>query len=346
MLTKLKELRFAYSRTDIDSVFTEPLYKEIIGSAQFRRLRYISFLGVLEYILRSAGLSREFAHSRFNHSIGVALLALQYSRLTSKSKDVERDLVVHSLLHDIGHFPFSHSLEDFFYSKFKINHHIVLDKILSCESNYSEEIHNILYRHGYDSARLTGQIKNTQDVRAGPFNIDTIEGITRVYSALCQPVRSTPSKIMERVFLENSEDHRALFWADKKEAYEKLINSPWACASDLLCSLYLLERPDIKYECHTLNDRQFIESIPDFALLLSQIRIYFAESGDKLPRIPRFRHFSIDCRDDIPLDQKYKSYKESFSHNLDAWKQLLYRIREFGEPTNQTSLFSNVFSPE
>lgn len=332
MLLDTKPFRFAYSDDQIRSIFVEPLYRGLIGSRQFRRLRYVSFLGVFEYIVRAGSLKGNFIHTRFNHSIGVAALGLQFARAINATKEVEQDLVIHSLLHDIGHLPFSHSVEGVFHSRFQIDHHIVLQNILDRQPGYSNEIPDLLARYSYDPARIKFGVSAAPEAVTGPFNLDTLEGITRVYSSVAHSVRYPPARIMERILLENSETYKDLFWADKKEAYDKLINSPWIAASDILSSLYLSELPELKAEYHLLDDRQFMEALPDFALLLSQIRIYLGEHGTALPPVPRRRHFFIDTNENLTSDQRYKSKKESAPCNLDSWRRVLSFVRSYSEP--------------
>lgn len=85
--------------------------KPFIDSANFQRLRHIKQLGLGDYIFPGA------VHSRFNHSIGCAYIAGQIAHKIGLN-DHERQLVmVASLLHDIGHGPFSHAFEDIFIEK-------------------------------------------------------------------------------------------------------------------------------------------------------------------------------------------------------------------------------------
>ncbi|RMF47432.1 MAG: HD domain-containing protein, partial [Bacteroidetes bacterium] len=75
-----------------------------------QRLRRISQLGLAQFVYPGA------THTRFNHALGVlhlaqeALLTLQTKGLTLPSETQEATLLA-ALLHDIGHGPFSHTLE-------------------------------------------------------------------------------------------------------------------------------------------------------------------------------------------------------------------------------------------
>jgi HD superfamily phosphohydrolase len=85
----------------------------LVDSEDFQRLRDISQLGHVPLVYPGA------RHSRFEHSLGVFHLAGQFVRQLLQSdhspnftnNDV-RVLLAASLLHDVGHYPFSHLLEE------------------------------------------------------------------------------------------------------------------------------------------------------------------------------------------------------------------------------------------
>jgi HD superfamily phosphohydrolase len=85
----------------------------IVDSEDFQRLRNISQLGFVHLVYPGA------RHSRFEHSLGVYHLAKQFLLRLMKSdpplqledEDV-RVFLAATLLHDVGHYPFSHTLEE------------------------------------------------------------------------------------------------------------------------------------------------------------------------------------------------------------------------------------------
>jgi HD superfamily phosphohydrolase len=91
-----------------------PRVRLLIDTSEFRRLREISQLGLVSLVYPAAN------HTRFEHSLGVYRMALLFlDRLADNprfaavigTKDAERFLVA-ALLHDLGHWPFCHPIED------------------------------------------------------------------------------------------------------------------------------------------------------------------------------------------------------------------------------------------
>src|SRR3954468_17802598 len=97
----------------VDVPLTAPV-RRLIASPPFRRLAQISQLGLVRLIYPAAN------HTRLEHSLGVFLAAIEYlDRLAADErfaaavspKDAEL-LLAAALLHDIGHWPFGHPIED------------------------------------------------------------------------------------------------------------------------------------------------------------------------------------------------------------------------------------------
>lgn len=91
-----------------------PRVTKLIDSSAFRRLLHISQLGLVSQVYPGA------THARFEHSLGVyrnGLLFLQrlgsLPEFTNAVTTADAELlVVAGLLHDIGHWPFCHPIED------------------------------------------------------------------------------------------------------------------------------------------------------------------------------------------------------------------------------------------
>lgn len=88
--------------------------RRLIDTSAFRRLAQISQLGLVSLVYPAAN------HSRQEHSLGVFLAAIEYlDRLSASDRfaaaisprDAEL-LLAAALLHDVGHWPFGHPIED------------------------------------------------------------------------------------------------------------------------------------------------------------------------------------------------------------------------------------------
>ena len=98
---------------EIDVPLT-PRVRQLIDTPEFRRLREISQLGLVSLVYPAAH------HTRFEHSLGVYRMALLFlDQLADDprfSKAVEpqhaEQFFVAALLHDLGHWPFCHPIED------------------------------------------------------------------------------------------------------------------------------------------------------------------------------------------------------------------------------------------
>ena len=98
---------------ELDVPLTDRVRK-IIDTAAFRRLTQISQLGLVSLVYPGA------RHSRFEHSLGVYRLSLLVLKRMAHDKRfvstvTRREaelLIVSTLLHDIGHYPYCHLIED------------------------------------------------------------------------------------------------------------------------------------------------------------------------------------------------------------------------------------------
>ncbi|MEM8944195.1 MAG: HD domain-containing protein [Planctomycetota bacterium] len=116
-LPELAALRYSRGLVRIPPEIDVPLtprVQRLIDTSQFRRLAGISQLGLVSLVYPAAN------HTRFEHSLGVYRMALLFlDRFADDERfaavvnpaDAERFLVA-ALLHDVGHWPFCHPIED------------------------------------------------------------------------------------------------------------------------------------------------------------------------------------------------------------------------------------------
>jgi len=144
---------------------SEKLLLDLIDTQEFQRLRQIKQLGLTSFTFPGA------EHSRFTHSLGVThvmkrLLDKLGSLKVEKNAPFIQELEDHrllalsaALLHDIGHGPFSHVLEN----TTKIRHEKWTVSIILCDT----EIHQVLenYRTGFAN-EVAEVIQKTHSSRA------------------------------------------------------------------------------------------------------------------------------------------------------------------------------------
>jgi HD superfamily phosphohydrolase len=126
----------------LDVPLTERV-RRTIDTAAFRRLARISQLGLVSLVYPAAN------HSRFEHSLGVYRLALLYlKRLAYDKRFVSavdagqaQVFIAAALLHDLGHWPFCHPIEDM--NLPDVPRHETLAESFLCQ----DELCEVLRRH-------------------------------------------------------------------------------------------------------------------------------------------------------------------------------------------------------
>lgn len=96
-----------------NNIRIEGPYLRLLDTPAFQRLRYVRQLGLAHLVYPGA------THSRFEHALGAYHLAQDTVRILREGADgagIEesegRIVIAAALLHDIGHYPFSHALEE------------------------------------------------------------------------------------------------------------------------------------------------------------------------------------------------------------------------------------------
>ena len=96
-----------------NNIRVDPVALRLVDTRAFQRLRYVRQLGLAYLVYPGA------SHSRFEHALGAyhlarRTLALFEERQLTRGLDRQACLIVRyaALLHDIGHYPFSHALEE------------------------------------------------------------------------------------------------------------------------------------------------------------------------------------------------------------------------------------------
>jgi HD superfamily phosphohydrolase len=162
-----------------------PRVRAIVDSEAFQRLSTISQLGLVSLVYPAAH------HSRFEHSLGVYRLALMYLRQLSLddtfvqrvSVDQAERFLVAALLHDVGHWPFCHLIEDLGLPGFE--RHEALARHCLTEGELAEVLERHWGMRGAEVADLLDQVSDDpasrilQSMISGPIDVDKMDYLMR-----------------------------------------------------------------------------------------------------------------------------------------------------------------------
>ncbi len=330
-------------------VLEDPLFLELVGTSAFRRLSEIRFLGGIDYlIVRSPnGYANNIRYTRFQHSLGVARLALMYSHACELSVTDRRLVFTAALLHDIGHAPLSHSLEPAFFRLFGIDHHQATRDILRGHVPIGRELYKLLRSRQVDIDRLTAMIAGEDDrfhgFFSGPINFDTIEGILRTKTyAQSTPSVAAPELIVDAAVNRSSPAHRELvdqFWKSKDLVYRHVINSDSGVLADQVCQSFLYQnRSYVQATDYFTTEEQLFRKLPGLRQLL--ISPDFASQASlHVPETVSFRRRRFFVDEAVDFFERNDRARYSQTKELAS---LTVRLAEFqGRPPLTGDLFGD-----
>ncbi len=168
-----------------DVPFT-PRVRAIVDTPEFRRLGRISQLGLASLVYPGA------THTRFEHALGVFHNAVRYVRQLSRHPRFQQVADAHTvevllcaaLLHDIGHWPFCHPIEDMGLADLP-PHEVFAGEFLSAGTPLAaalvehwrvepQEILDVLSGHGGPP-----QLRLLRSILSGPIDIDKLDYLDR-----------------------------------------------------------------------------------------------------------------------------------------------------------------------
>ena len=153
--------------------------RQLIDTPEFRRLAKISQLGLVALVYPAA------QHTRFEHSLGVYRMALLYlqqlsydERFTEAISAADAELfLVAALLHDLGHWPFCHPIEDLRLPS--VPHHELFANSFLLEGEIADALRDDWNIQPRDVVALLSE--KPRDTRRG-------------FSPACSPGRSTSTR--------------------------------------------------------------------------------------------------------------------------------------------------------
>jgi uncharacterized protein len=161
-----------------NNIRLDPLAMELISTPAFQRLRYVRQLGLAHLVYPGA------THTRFEHAVGTHHLARRAFALLAEREFPEsigaRDrqiVLAAALLHDIGHYPFSHALEEI-----GALHHEEVARPLVCTGKVAEVLRRELGETAPDEvmALIRGESDSPlQGLISGSLDLDKLDYLRR-----------------------------------------------------------------------------------------------------------------------------------------------------------------------
>jgi HD superfamily phosphohydrolase len=156
-----------------NTIRLDPTAVKIIDTAEFQRLRYIRQLGLAHLVYPGA------THTRFDHALGVyhltvtALRRLRQAGAPVPEAWADAELIPYAaLLHDIGHYAFSHALEEIESGGINADHEdasryffespALRDALAPLGPGASDRIHDVI--RGESAIPLRGLVSGTLDL--------------------------------------------------------------------------------------------------------------------------------------------------------------------------------------
>lgn len=136
---------------------------DLLGTPEVQRLHSIKQLGFAHLVFPGAH------HTRFDHSLGACAIATRITEILELPTEEKELVTCAALLHDIGHGPFSHTLESILLERFGVDHVDLSEKlILGTYTIFDEKealfihaatLHQILEKYDANEKDIVGIIR-------------------------------------------------------------------------------------------------------------------------------------------------------------------------------------------
>ncbi|RBI64209.1 HD domain-containing protein [halophilic archaeon] len=153
-----------------DHIQVEGVARDLLDTPAVQRLRHIKQLGTARLVYPSAN------HTRFEHSLGVYHLACQaLDNLGIEGVQAERVRAA-AILHDVGHSPYSHTVEELVYRHTGKYHDDVADLLVD------STVGGVLRDHDLDPDAIAGLIAGEGELGqlvSGELDVDRMDYLVR-----------------------------------------------------------------------------------------------------------------------------------------------------------------------
>ncbi|MCZ8514507.1 HD domain-containing protein [Paenibacillus filicis] len=255
----------------------EPFESELFQSAPLRRLKHLHHFGAGAFI-------SPVRHSRFEHTVGVWALAKHF---------FPQWLELHAaaILHDIGHLPFSHSIE----RSLGLDHHAVTEQAI-----LGEPIASILRRHGLSEQRTVDLLNQDSPLthRSDLIGIDHLDSFLRDTQAAGKNSLD-PAELVRRLRFRDhyaeTDEETAMHLLNAVAGDNLIFLSPYFLAADALLgqasAVHLDAHPELRVHIPSMTDYQLtvqLENSPS-AAVRDMMRVLLYEP-----------HRIVPCGDEVP----------------------------------------------
>lgn len=302
---------------------------DMMRTKVFKRLGNVSFLGAVDYFNSHKSKTNTAQFSRADHTRGVLNLSLKLLNLIDVSSEDRMYVIASALCHDLGHSPFSHSVEKV-YKKINplINHRVVLEFLLS-EDRYG--VCYILREYGLSSKKIISiSVTDLDDfswVFHSPINVDTLDGIGRFLFSFKFPLPFDVDGAIESLALlrndsvtlnEEQVENLDVFWRLKSAFYDQFLTSGrFARYEEAFVDRIYSSKKNVELSDYLKDDLQFEEEMGLFPELIIADRTLgqFGEAREvsafKINKFVKLRS----------LDDLYKRYRREGRSESSGFRQ-------------------------
>ena len=146
------------------------IFLDLLKTPELQRLGSIKQLGLAHLVFPGAH------HTRIEHSFGAFHMASQIAEAIDLNEEEKKTVKCAALLHDIGHGPFSHTLESILRSSLSVDHVDLTQKLINGEYSIFQEdekqfaqstktVADILQSNNIDTETITQMIKGTKNTK-------------------------------------------------------------------------------------------------------------------------------------------------------------------------------------
>jgi len=318
-ILNIPELRGLDTRHDLVRIPPEldiPLtgrVRRIIDTIAFRRLAKISQLGLVSLVYPAAN------HTRFEHSLGVYRIALLFLKQIAHDARFSKRLTPHhaellitaALLHDIGHWPFCHPIEDMGLPDFPKHEQFAETFLLQGElAGLLQDDWNIEPQNVLALINKTGSDPVTHlltSVLSGPIDIDKMDYLFRdsLHAGVPYGRHFDQGRLIGSLCLNERENGLAI--TDKgKTAAELMVFARYVmfsevywhhsvrCATAMLQRAIWLIREKLDFSiCSHLGESKMIDRLLDVSRNTAAYDLFDRLFGEKRRLYKRVVQFSI-----------------------------------------------------